>query len=224
MPSRLAAPILAVLATLVLCACAVEGDIANTPTLYVDEVVNRAWLPEIYIEPETAPMQPLTAVLFPLRLRQQFSNGTQLSEELTRAFWNVWLRDRVFPGLAFAQGETWRGPDKAMSLTTGSGTDLIIGGEITHIMFGGTSGTTEISLRLEIYDAATGNLLWSMAHAGQMRNALNGDFIVLTKKSRLPSSPAGAIMVALAEDMAKPVKRWNFGQPEEDENAPSPLK
>lgn len=222
MTRRPAAVLLALLAALTLCSCAVEGDFANTPTLYVDEMVNRAWSPEVYVEPQGPPMQPLTAVLFPLRLRQQFSNAGGLSDEMTRVLWNVWLRDRVFPGLAFAEGETWHGFDRAVPKAGNA--DLIVGGDITHIMFGGASGTTEISLRLEIYDAATGTLLWSMAHAGQLRNAKTGDFILVTKKSRLPAEPVQAIMAALAEDMGKPVGRWNNGQPEEDPEAPSPMQ
>lgn len=225
MQRRLAAllpALLALVATLPLLSCAVEGDFANPPTLYVDEMVNRAWQPEIYVEPRNPPMQPLTAVLFPLKIRQQYSNAGPLSEEMTRVLWNVWLKKRVFPGLAFARGETWRGPEQAVAKAGGA--DLIVGGDITNLMFGGASGTTDVSLRLEIYDAATGTLLWSMAHAGQMRGAQTGDFVLVTKKSRLPAEPVQAIMEALASDMAAPVQRWNNGQPEEDEKTASPMQ
>lgn len=221
---RPAVLLLALAACLSLSACAVQADLANTPTLYVDEPVARAWTPQISLRPENPPLQPLNAVLFPFHIRQAFSYRAQISEELTRVFWNTWLEKRVFPGLAFAQGEKWRKPGPAMDTTWSTGADLAVGGEITHIMFGGASGTTEISLRVDIYDAATGTLLWSMAHSGQLRNAKTGDYIVLTKKSRLPTEPTGAVMAALARDMAGPVKDWNHGQPEPDEDTGSPLE
>jgi hypothetical protein len=211
------------LTALLLGGCALEGDFANPPVLHVDEMVTRAWQPEIYVEPQNPPMRPLRAVFFPLRLRVQMANGQAHAEEMSRVFWQTWLRERVFPGLAFAQGETWRGPQQAMLLADGSA-DLVVGGEITHVMFGGSSGTTQVSVRLEIYDAAAGTLLWSMAHAGEMRNAQTRDFILLTKKSRLPAEPVQAIMTALAEDMAAPVAAWNNGQPEQGEDAPSALE
>jgi hypothetical protein len=156
-------------------------------------------------------------------MRPQMANGQIYAEEMSRVFWQSWLRERVFPGLAFAEGQTWRGPDQAMHLADGSA-DLLVGGEITHVMFGGSSGTTQVSLRLEIYDAAAGTLLWSMAHSGEMRNAQTRDFILLTKKSRLPAEPVQAIMAALAEDMGAPVAAWNHGQPEPGEGAPSALE
>ncbi|WP_035250444.1 hypothetical protein [Desulfocurvus vexinensis] len=221
--ARPALPLLAcLLATLLLGACAMEADLANPPVLYVDELVTRAWQPEVFVEPENPPMQPLTAVFFPLRMRPQMANAQPYAEEMSRVFWQAWLRERVFPALAFAQGETWRTPAQAMAVADGSA-DLIVGGEITHVMFGGSSGTTQVSVRLEVYDAAAGTLLWSMAHAGEMRNAQTRDFIILTKKSRLPAEPVQAIMTALAQDLAVPVKAWNHGQPQEDPAAPSPL-
>ncbi|MBU1002060.1 MAG: hypothetical protein KKE73_06020 [Proteobacteria bacterium] len=220
---RLAALLLACLTALSLAACnanvgaGVTADFSSTPTLYIDQFVERPWLPEIYVQPLTAPLAPLTAVLVPLRMRTHYSNATGLSEELTRVFWNAWLKQRVFPGLMMLEGEKWRGGQGIMTMPSAGAADLVIGGEITHLMFGGTSGDTELAVRLEIYDAATGDLLWSMAHAGSMSTGLTQDYVFFLKKNRLPSSPMLAVAQALAQDMGDPMRNWNYGQTKEQE-------
>lgn len=222
---RLAAFALALVAALGLAACTsslgagVTADFANVPTVYVDQSVQRAWNPEIYVQPVAAPIEPLTAVLVPLRMRTHYSDTRVLSEELTRGIWNTWLKERVFPGLMMLEGEKWRGAKTVRYLPGAAGADLIIGGEVSHLMFGGTAGDTQLALRLEVYDASTGDLIWSMAHAGAMSAGLTQDYVLVQKKNRLPASPLLAVVQALAHDMADPLKNWNYGQPEEEEPA-----
>lgn len=221
---RLTAPLLACAAALLLASCAVDASLSNMPTVYVDQWVNRAWQPEIYVQPQNAPMEPLTAVLVPLRLRTRYENSRIISTELTRVLWNVWLKNRVFPGLSLAREQIWHGPEAHLGQAAASGAGLLVGGEITHLLFGGSAGDTEVSLRIEVYDAATGALVWSMAHAGSLSAGMTKDAILFYKKNRLPSSPEAAIVAALAEDMSEPLKIWNFGQPKEDAEAPSPME
>lgn len=221
---RTAALLVACAAVIVLAGCAVDASLSNTPTVYVDERVSRPFNPEIYLEPREAPLEPLSAVLVPLRLLPHYRNADQISTELTRAIWNAWLRERVFPALAYDTSHAWRGPGSHLGKAAAQGADLLIGGEITRLMFGGTAGNTEIAIRLEAYDAATGALVWSMAHSGSMSAGMTKDWVLFTKKSRLPYSPEHHIMTTLAEDVAEPLKDWNHGQPEEDPEAPSPLE
>ncbi|BBD08643.1 uncharacterized protein DFE_1917 [Desulfovibrio ferrophilus] len=222
---HLGALLMACLTALSLAACnanvgaGVTADFSSTPTLYIDQYVERPWLPEIYIQPRTAPLEPLTAVLVPLRMRTHYSNAKGLSEELTRVVWNSWLKQRVFPGLVMLEGEKWRGPQGIMTMPSAGGADLVIGGEVTHLMFGGSAGNTELAIRLEIYDAATGDLLWSMAHAGSMTAGLTQDYVFFYKKNRLPSSPMLAVAQALANDIGDPLRNWNYGQPKEEEES-----
>ena len=221
---RSAALLLACAAAIMLAGCAVDASLSNAPTVYVDQRVSRAFSPEIYLEPQEPPMEPLSAMLVPLRMLPHYKNSVQLSTELTRAVWNVWLRERVFPGLSYDTSQVWHGPGAHLGKASATGADLLIGGEITRLMFGGTAGTTEIAFRMEAYDAATGTLVWSMAHAGSLDAGMTKDMVFFTKKNRLPSSPEYCIMATLAEDIATPLKEWNRGQPEEAPGAPSPLQ
>lgn len=209
-------------AALMLASCvAVDGNIGGKPAVLVDKQVHRPWLPQYHIEPQNAPIKPLNAVLVPFRMRQGYKNAKLISEELTRAFWQRWLQDKVFPTLAFAEGIQWRGPRTRVRIPQGA--DILIGGEFTQLAFGGTVGETAVALRIDMYDAVTGNLIWSISHAGSIDPGRVKDFIVADVKARMPSSPEYAIMQSLAGDMAGAIKRWNYGQPEEDPNAESPV-
>ena len=196
---------------LALAACALEMDLSGKPTLYVDEWVNRPITPDIYVRPENAPLQPQAAVFFPFCVHQEMDNARYMGVELARVFLQTWLAERVFDTLAFAEDLTWSGPKQALEHVRGTDADLVVGGEITYLMFGGSAGETAISLRLSIYDAKTGDLIWSMAHAGRMRAGLTADYLVLDKKSRLPAEPVQAVIQALAKDLGRPVRNWNFG-------------
>jgi len=206
--------------------CAANVQLAQKPVLYVDEWVRRPD-PSIIVRPENSPISPLSAVIVPLRVAQSMDMRHEVGRGVTRVIWQTWLADKVFPGLAFDEQNHWTGPDAALKRHARSGADLVIGGTITNIMFGGTAGETTISLTLEIYDARTGALLWSMAHAGMMANAQTMDYILLDRVSRLPDDPLHAIVTVLAHELGEPVRLWNQPPPPEpDEDAgpaPKPL-
>ncbi|MDY7001998.1 MAG: hypothetical protein SVS15_09495, partial [Thermodesulfobacteriota bacterium] len=157
-------PLFLVLA-LGLVSCALEMDLSGKPTLYLDEWVNRPITPEIYVRPENTPLQPQSAVFFPFRVRQDMDNARFIGVELSRVFQQTWLKERVFDTLAFVEDHTWSGPQQALEQVRRTDADLVVGGEITYLLFGGSAGETAVSLRLSVYDAATGDLIWSMAHA-----------------------------------------------------------
>jgi hypothetical protein len=102
-----------------------------------------------------------------------------------------------------------------------AGADLAVGGRITSVIFGGTAGQTSVAVEIEIHDALTGEMLWSMSHSGQMTAGMSSDWILFTRKNRLPQSPEHAIMTALASDLAGPVRLWNLGPDEERKPAPA---
>ncbi|NJB67602.1 hypothetical protein GGQ74_001242 [Desulfobaculum xiamenense] len=193
---------------LLLSACAADFDLSGPGDVYIDEAGSRSDV-QIMIRPENRPMRPLTAVLVPFRVMQRVDEPQHLGRELTRVLWQRWLQDKVFPALIFAEDAQWYTAEDAQPLAMVANTDLIVGGEITNIMFGGTQGETIISLRLEIHDAATGTLVWSMAQTGQIAPGRTRDFVFFTQHDRLPIAPVQAIMNALAADMGKPVRHWN---------------
>ncbi len=186
----------------------VQGDIGHGITLNIEEFVERPWKPQIYLRPEDVPDRPLSAIIFPFKMRQSIKDPVHYSKEVTRCFWQMWLRQRVFPVLEFAENTVWPGGEAGVSMARAKGADLAIGGDITHFISGGSLGDSQLSLRLEIYDTISGSLIWSIAHAGIMTNRGTQDFILFSKKSRLPADPIYAITVALASDLSRPLNNW----------------
>lgn len=207
---------------LLLAACAIRPEITEPPTLYVDEWVHRAWTPQATVQPAGRPMTPQKALFFPLANRLRMDNAQHVAQELSRVFWGRWLALRVFDSLPFAENEPWKSPAAAVARARAAGADLAVGGEITYLLFGGSAGTSTVSLRLDIYDTASGEMLWSMAHAGTMAAETASDYILFTKKNRLPTEPTATIMAALAEDLGKPVKLWNWYEEELRRKNPQP--
>lgn len=72
------------------------------------------------------------------------------------------------------------------------GAEMVVGGYINHYMDGGSGGTSSLSLALEIYDARTGTLLWSMAQGGLMEARQVHDFYLFSIKERNPGDPAAS--------------------------------
>ena len=188
----------------------IDHNLSSSPTLHVDSFVNRPYAPQLYVRPSTFPDRPLTAVILPFRIRQSMDNAQHYGREVTRIFWQNWLDQQVFPALEFMESTPWRGGEAAVAAARAKGADLAVGGDITYFMAGGTVGRSQVTLRLEIYDAYSGNLIWSIEHSGAMSNDLTRDYIFFTRQTRLPADPIYAITTAIAEDIAEPVLQWQM--------------
>lgn len=193
-----------------LCSCGpveLEAD-AREITVEVEELVHRPIRPMIYVQPKKSPDRELTVLFFPFRMRQSVQDPFHYGREVGRAFWQVWLQEKVFPVMEFYEKRAWPGAEAAVAQGRAKGADLVIGGDVTHFMAGGDVGDSRVALKLYIYDVYSGALIWSMAHSGEMVNRGKQDFILFSKKSSMPNDPIYAIIYALAYDMAQPVLDW----------------
>jgi len=200
---------LLVLSLLAACAPAkMEIDVSDGPIIQVEELVERSWQPQIYVQPEDSPQRPLTAIIYPFRMRQAMKNPVHYGREVARVFWEVWLKQRVFSVFEFGESNPWQGGDISVSAARAKGADLAVGGEVTHMISGGDFGNSQLSVRIEIYDTSSGALIWSISHAGLLVNRGTQDWIIFTKKSRLPNDPLFAIGYSLALDISKALNKW----------------
>jgi hypothetical protein len=186
----------------------VQYEIGSKAVYYSEESVRRTE-PRIDIQPETPPLRPMTAVFLPFKVRQAMDNAAFVGQETGRIFWQNWVRQGVFPVIEYFEDATWVRGEDAATLAAAMGADLAIVGEITYFFAGGTAGDTRMALRLQILDAGSGALIWSMEQSGHMTKMLTQDFIIFEKESRLPASPVYAITAAMAEDMGQPVEMWS---------------
>ncbi|WP_144233431.1 hypothetical protein [Oceanidesulfovibrio marinus] len=209
-PARVTITLLALLAALLVSGCGVSADydIASTPILTTEEWVQRPYEPAIYVQPAELPTRPLTAVFIPFRMQQAMNNGPYYAREVSRYVFEIWARERIFPVFEFLENQRFTGQANAIALARAKGADLAVTGSVQQLMAGGSAGRSELSMRLEIYDAYNGQLLWSISDAGSMQPEATKDFVLFLKRSSMPNDPLYAVSASLAYSMSHPVKKW----------------
>lgn len=202
--------IFAFIAALLVTGCGVSADydLGSTPVLSTEEWVQRPYEPSIYVKPAELPSRPLTAVFIPFRMQQSMEDGPYYAREVSRYVFEIWARERVFPVFEFLENERFTGQARAVALARSKGADLAVTGSVQQLMASGASGRSDLSLKLEIYDAYNGQLLWSMAHSGSMAAEFTKDYILFYKRSTMPADPLYAISASLGLSLSRPVKTW----------------
>lgn len=175
--------------------------------IYWDQWVRKGE-PYITMQPEGPPLVKPTAVFMPFRPLVDFPEAAGISQQVSRQLWQTWLKEGVFPVLEFADYTHYYTQQRAVQLARQRGADLAIGGYVTRYLDGGTVGDTQVAVQIEILDAATGQLIWAMADAGLMQHDLTRDFIFFAAKTRFPGDPTWAILQAIGNDTALPLKAW----------------
>jgi hypothetical protein len=191
------------------------GDLANPFQVQVNNWVRRQ-PPQIYVRPNISPTSPPTALMVPLRITQDIRDPVSVSRNLSRTLWQTWLNQQAFSVLEYAYDAQPYDPKYALALGKQKGADLVVGGYITHYLDGGHTGSSSISISIEIWECATGNLLWSMGHAGLLEYQSAHDFYLFQVRTRQPMDPPAAILQLLAEETGKLVHGWAHDKPTEE--------
>ncbi len=189
-----------------------SADLTSTPILQVEPPVTVAYAPQVYVHPVQYPERTLTAVFLPFRMEQAIRDSSHYGREIARLYYQTWLSKKMFPVMEFVESAKSQshgfGQSAAVAIARAKGADLAITGRVTRFLSGGSVGKSEMAIRLEIYDAHSGQLVWSLAHAGQMQNTFAQDYIFFFKRNNLPADPIYAITASLARNMARPIHKW----------------
>ena len=185
----------------------VTGNFGTPFQVQINNFVRRQ-PPAIYVAPQSVLGRRPRALFVPLRATQQIGNPVSFSEMLSRQVWQVWLSHNAFQALEYApQGAPFE-PSRAIALARQKGAEMVVGGYINHYMDGGSGGSSSLSLSMEVYDARSGTLLWSMAQGGLMEARQVHDFYLFSIRERNPGDPSGFIARSLAWDMGREVLAW----------------
>lgn len=185
----------------------VTGDFGTPFQVQINNFVRRQ-PPAVYVAPQSVLGRRPRALFVPLRATQQIANPVSFSDMLSRQVWQVWLSLNAFQTLEYApQGAPYE-PSRAIALARQRGAELVVGGYINHFMDGGSGGSSSLSLAMEVYDARSGTLLWSMAQGGLMEARQVHDFYLFSIRERNPGDPSGLIARSLAWDMGREVLAW----------------
>lgn len=202
----------AVLAALAACAnssvsAGLGGEMATPYHIkYNDKVARNP--PAVHVRPNASPDAPPTALFVPLRVTQGTSQPQALSRNISRQIWQVWLSQSAFSTLEYDDGTVPRRVADALPLARRRGAQLLVGGYVSHIMDGGTTGDSSLSLNIEIYETTTGTLLWSMAQGGSFEKKQAVDLFLVSLESRMPADPMGVLIRTLADDMGREILHW----------------
>jgi hypothetical protein len=203
------ARILVTLFLLGLIACAVEPRLSSLSIVYLDAYVKRTD-PAVYVQPTAAPPRPLTAMIVPFTVSQDIASAKMLGTQITQIFWQGWNQTQVFPSLFYETGLEFKSPEEIMLIARDRRVDLIVNGNITHILAGGTQGDSMVGLNLQILDVKTGARIWHMAQSGRMEPGQQHDYIIAMTRQRMPTDPINAIVTCLASDTGQLVRNWNL--------------
>ena len=185
----------------------VSFDLASQPKVYRDQWARRQ-SPVVHVQPaETADSQ-LTALFMPFRVTQPVSEPELIGYSQARVVWQTWLSKRLFSIMEF---DASHGPfrrDRAIALAREKGADIAIGGFVTYYYAGGSEADSQVALQVEMYDAASGQLIWSMGQSALMPARTVSDYLLFATETRAPSDPMYALAKTMAEDMGAILARW----------------
>ncbi len=162
----------------------------------------------VYVQPNIAPTEPLRGLFVPLRVTQNISHHLSISRSLSRQLWQVWLAQESFAALEYNDRIVPDRVEDALALARARGANVLVGGYITHYLDGGTVGDSQVSIQIEVYEVATGALLWSMGQGGSIDKQQAQDYYLVGVQARMPADPAGLTARSLAYDMGAKVARW----------------
>ena len=196
----------------------VNFDLADEPTLYVFAWVDRN-APHVSVHPAEEAVVSPTVLMVPLRVTQRMGPGEadNMSRQISRTFSQTLLQEKIFPILEYDEQAPLYSPMQSLMLARAKGAEMLIGGRITSVMSGGTAALSQVSMQIEAYDVASGELIWSITHAGNMDNKPSNDYILFVQKTKLPPDPVYAITRALAWDISRIFKEWVAPNPEQKE-------
>ena len=178
-------------------------------TLFKYEWVERN-SPEVHIYPAEIPPQAPTALMVPFKMMQAMPphEGEYLAQEVSRIFWQTWIKEEMLPVIEYDTSKQLYSLNRALAMARAKGADLLITGQVTYFISGGTAGFTQVAVRLEIYDVPSQGLLWSIVHGGNIQNKPTNDYIFFDSVSKLPADPVYAVCRTLAWDVAAIIKDW----------------
>ena len=164
----------------------------------------------VQIQPLDVAVAPPTALLLPLHISQAMGPGeaSAASLAITRLVWNTWVKQEIFPILEYADSFAVYTTGQALALARAKGAEVLITGSIPYFIVGGPGGLNQISLHIEIYDVASGEMLWSISHGGLLQAKPQQDYIFFSQESKLPPDPLYAMVSAVAADIGVILRKW----------------
>lgn len=167
---------------------------------------------QVSVRPKSAPKEEPRALIVPIHMMNPIENATHVSKSITWEIWNIFLQHEVFRDIEYVSKQV-SSLQEALLRAREKKATLLITGMSNSFLDGGSVGPSRVALNLQIYDVATGALLWSLHQSGELRATQKMDYILLQRQSILPYNPIGTIVATLTYNMVQPVKLWRNSRP-----------
>lgn len=185
----------------------VEPSIMDQSKVYTDADVRKSPL-QVSVHPKDKQHKQLTAYFHPFVVQQPTDDYGHLGDAFAMEFHNAWTEERLFPVQEFQPGTRYEGINVALRRAHARGADLLILGYVPYFYVGSTIDDSAVTIRLNIYAAKTGYLLWTMLQSARIEFKQPEDWIYFKHHTRLPTAPFNKIIRAIAKDMAIPLTAW----------------
>lgn len=194
--------------TLALTACGhVDMAINDQPRIYRDAPIQRTPL-HISVQPQERTYAPVKALLYPPWVSQPNRDAKTVSKSLGRVLAQTWNGQQVFPVLVYDEDLVYRTPEKAVAAARARGADVVITSVVPYFYDGGGLDSSGASIRLEIRETKTGQVIFAMEQAASIEAHIVNDWVLWSQRTRLPASPMQAMFATMAQDMAVPLSSW----------------
>jgi len=196
----------ALLLTMTACAY-VDPSFNDQIKIYTDTPVRKSSL-QVSVHPKGKQYRPLTAYFHPFVIQQPNSDYRHLGDAFAEIFNSAWTEERLFTIQEFQPGTPYQGLNAALERARRRGADLLVVGYVPYFYAGHTVDDTAITIKMNIYSAGNGNLIWSMIQSGRIEDRTPDDYIYFRHEHRLSDAPFTKIIRSIAKDMAIPLKAW----------------
>ena len=183
-------------------------DLTSQPTYYLDAKVQKS-SPQVIVSPATQPNRRLTALMVPFRMTQQSTEAKALGRDVSRLFWQVFLNEQIFPIIEYDESAQPYRADYSQRQGLQKRAELVIGGQITQYYSGGAQGLSSLSATVEVWDLATGSLIWSVSQNASLDPTGRNDYIVMSTRRRIPADPMWMLSTTIASDIARVIGGWS---------------
>ncbi len=184
-----------------------HGEMATPLHLISDAPVTVSPI-RVYVQPDANPTEELKGLFVPLRVTQDIAQPQHISHNLSRQIWQVWLAQKAFAILEYDDSTIPFKVSDALAYARAKGANVLVGGYVTHFLDGGTVGNSAVSIQIEMYEVATGTLIWSMGQGGAMEKKQATDLFVIGVQQRMPADAAGLMVRSVGYDMGLKIKHW----------------
>ncbi len=167
----------------------------------------------VYVRPDISPTTPLKGLFVPLRVTQDMASPKNLSYNLSRQIYQVWLAQKAFVALEYNDYNIPFQVSDALALARSKGANVLIGGYISNFLDGGTVGTSTVSIQIEMYEVATGSMIWSLAQGASIEKKQAVDLFTTGYQERMPEDAAGLMVRSVGFDIGDRIARWVRGMP-----------